>query len=102
MSEEEEVGQIVDSCIERIKPRSPDQIGYLKFRNEKGEDTYFENSDLISAFAVREELKHEIGYYLRMKETEINSRLIQTKCEAYELALTHTRPMERVRGEEEE
>ena len=36
----------------------------------------------------------ELASYLRIKEAEINNKLTQAKCEAYELALTHTRPAE--------
>lgn len=101
MSEEDKIGEIIDRCIARAKPQTPDQKGYNKGVKENGETFYYENFDLISAYMVREELEHEISNYLRIKEAEINSRLTQAKCDAYELALTHSRPVERA-GEEEE
>lgn len=100
MSEEDKVGEIIDRCIARAK-----RIGLPGYSVSEDVDTheltYSPDTDLISACIVREELEHEIGKYLRIKEAEINSRLTQAKCDAYELALTHSRPIERI-GEEEE
>lgn len=94
MSKEDEAGEIIDRCISVAKAHGQyqNQIGYNRYANEKGEDVYFENDDLISAYIVRDELEREIASYLRIKEAEINSKLAQAKCEAYELALTGTRP----------
>lgn len=95
MSAEDEVGEIIDRCIARAK--SIGLPGYSASENvDTHELTYFPDADLISACVVREELEHEIGNYLRIKEAEINSRLTQAKCDAYELALTHSRPVERI------
>lgn len=97
MSAEDEVGEIIDRCIARAMPRDASGVGYIATENlDTHELTYFPNTDLISACVVREELEHEIGNYLRIKESEINSRLTQAKCDAYELALTHSRPVERI------
>lgn len=102
MKTEDEVGNIIDRCIYRAMPKVEEQIGYTKYTNgETGLDDYLQNNDLISACVVREELEHEIANYLRIKEAEVNSKLTQAKCEAYELALTHTRPIERLAGGKE-
>lgn len=100
MNKEDKLGEIINRCINRAKPHSQDQIGYNKGVDENGLDIYLENYDLTSAYVVRDELEHGIANYLRTKEAEINSKLAQAKCEAYELALTHSRPVERIMEEE--
>lgn len=97
---ENKVDAIITRCIARARPQTEDQKGYTKGINENGEFIYLENYDFISAFRIEEELKHEIANYLHTKEVEVNSRIIQAKCEAYELALTHTRPAENNKEEE--
>ena len=97
---ENKVDAIITRCITKARPYTEDQKGYIRGVNENGEFIYWENYDFISAFIIEEELKHEIANYLRIKEVEVNSKLIQAKCEAYELALTHTRPVENNKEEE--
>jgi hypothetical protein len=100
-SEEDKLGEIIDRCIKKATPVFEGEIGYIRVKCENGEDEYWKDDDLIKARVVREELEHEIGNYLRIKEAEINNRLTQVKCDAYELALTHSRPIERIREEQE-
>ena len=96
MTEENEIGKIIDRCLNRCKP--PVQL-YVK--NDDGSFDGLSDGVVADTRAAAEELEHEISNYLRIKEAEINNKLTQVKCEAYELALTHSRPTERIREEEE-
>ena len=90
MNEENNVCKIIDRCLKRSKPP-------VKLYSKDSDGSYYEISSelVVDAKLATEELEHEISNYLRIKEAEINNRLTQVKCEAYELALTHTRPIER-------
>lgn len=85
-----ELKSTIIRCLKRCKP--PVDL-YVKNEDEFNVIRDGVVADIENA---TEELEHEIGNYLMAKEAEINSKLVQTKCEAYELALTHTRPTERI------
>lgn len=95
MTEEDEIAKIIGRCLGRSRPPVP-----LYIKDDDG--SYKEICDGAAADIEQatEALVYEIGNYLRMKEAELNNKLTQVKCDAYELALTHSRPTERTREEE--
>lgn len=96
MTEENEIRKIIGRCLRGSKPLAP-----LYGKNDDG--SYFKIRDgaVADIEQAAEALEYEIDNYLRMKEAEINNKLTQAKCDAYELALTHSRPIERIRENEE-
>ena len=97
---EDELCKIIDRCIDKARPY-PDEIGYRRCIDENDNDKYYECDYFIKDWVIRDELEREIASYLRIKEAEINSKLIQVKCDAYELALTHSRPIEKIMQEQQ-
>lgn len=98
MTEENGIGKIINRCLKRCKP--PVDL-YVK----ESDGGYIKINDGVVADinSATEEIGDAIGNYLRLKikEAEIDNRLIQVKCDAYELALTHSRPIERIKEEVE-
>lgn len=98
MTEENGIGKIINRCLKRCKP--PVDL-YVK----ESDGGYIKINDgaVADVNSATEEIEDAIGNYLRLKikEAEINNRLIQVKCDAYELALTHSRPIERIKEEVE-
>ena len=86
------IDKIIIQCLKNSLPP-------VKLYSKDSDGDYYEIklgvvADIDSA---ARNLKNEINSYLSVKEAEINSKLIQVKCEAYELALTHSRPIERLK-----
>lgn len=92
----DKVSEMIGRCLRRSKP--PVEL-YVK--NSDGSYNAIPEGTVADIDLAIKELKHEIDNYLFIKEAAINNRLIQAKCEAYELALTHSRPLERIKEEEE-
>lgn len=92
---EDKVSIMIGRCLRRSKP--PVEL-YVK--NSDGSYSAIQEEVVADIDLATKELEYEIDNYLRFKENEIDNRLTQVKCEAYELALTHTRPMERIKEEE--
>lgn len=92
----DEVSEMIDRCFRRSKP--PVEL-YVK--NSDGSYNAISEGTVVDVDLATKELKYEIDSYLRFKKAEIDNRLTQVKCEAYELALTHSRPLERIEEEEE-
>ena len=90
-----ELKSTIERCLRRCKPP-------VEIYGKETDGSYFKIRDgaVASVDMAAEELEHEISNYLRIKESEINNKLTQAKCDAYELALTHTRPIERIKEEE--
>lgn len=90
-----ELRSIIERCLKRCKP-----LVTLYTKNEKEEFYPILDGTVADIMNATEELEKELGHEISIKEAEINSKLTQVKCEAYELALTHTRPIERIEEEE--
>ena len=86
----------IERCLNKCK--LPVQL-YVE--NDDGSFNEVPDGAVADIKSATEELEHEISNYLRIKEAEKNSKLLQVKCEAYELALTHSRPIERIIEDEE-
>ena len=93
---EDKVSEMIERCLKRSKPPVE-----LYSKGDGGSYNQIFDGVVADIEHATEELKYEISNYLRIKEAEINSKLIQAKCDAYELALTHSRPLERIKEEEE-
>lgn len=93
---EDEVSEMIDRCFRRSKP--PVEL-YVK--NSDGSYNAISEGTVVDVDLATKELKYDIVSYLRTKELEIDSRMTQVKCEAYELALTRSRQLERIEEEEE-
>lgn len=91
-----ELKNTIERCLKRCEP--PVQL-YVE--NDEGTFNKILDGAVADIESATEELEYAIRNYLSIKEAEIDSRLIQAKCDAYELALTHTRPIERIREDEE-
>jgi hypothetical protein len=97
MREENEIGERISRCLKRCKPPVD-----LYIKESDGDYIKINDGAVADINSATEELEEAIGNYLRLKikEAEIDNRLIQVKCDAYELALTGSRPAERIREEE--
>lgn len=87
-----ELKSTIERCLKRCKP--PVQL-YVE--NDDGSFNKIHDGVVADIESATEELEYEISNYLRTKEAEINNKLTQAKCDAYELALTRTRPIETIR-----
>lgn len=96
ITEEDEIAKIIGRCLKRCKPPVK-----LYSKNSDGSYNAIFDGVVADIESATEELLDAIGDYLRLKikEAEIDSKLIQVKCDAYELALTHSRPIERISEE---
>lgn len=90
-----ELRSVIERCLKMCKPPVT-----LYTKDENGEFHAILDGVVADIMDATGELEHEISMHLMAKEAEINSKLVQAKCEAYELALTHTRPIERIEEEE--
>jgi hypothetical protein len=97
MREENEIGERISRCLKRCKPPVD-----LYIKESDGDYIKINDGAVADINSATEELEEAIGNYLRLKikEAEIDNRLIQVKCDAYELALKGSRPAERIREEE--
>lgn len=90
-----ELKSTIERCLKRCRP-----LVQIYVENDDGTFNEVHDGVVADIESATEELEHEISGYLSIKEAEINNKLTQVKCDAYELALTHTRPIERIREEE--
>ena len=88
---ENEIEDLISRCLRHSKPQVK-----LYSKDDLGNYNEIRDGTVADIDMVTKELKREIGNYIRLKEAEINNKLTQVKCEAYELALTHSRPTERI------
>lgn len=92
---------IIDGCIERAKGIGELGAGYTACQDVATKEiTYVKCNDLVWGTVLKKELKRSIEHYLFVKEAGFENKVVQAKCDAYELALTRSRPVERI-GEEQ-
>lgn len=93
MTEEDGIAKIIGRCLKRCKPPVK-----LYSKNSDGSYNAIFDGVVADIESATEELVDAIGNYLRLKikEGEIDNKILQVKCDAYELALTHSRPIENI------